>query len=100
MKNKIVSLSLILSAFMPLVAFSADDVTKHRKQGTALIEQEHAQQAEILTAPTSNRGITTDDISSSGVTKGSSSMNASSKLVASEDVNKLKRRLRFNPPQE
>lgn len=100
MKNNIILLGLILGTFMPLVAFSADDVIKFRKQGTVSVEREHAQQTEKLVVPTSNSAITTIEASSSGTAKGQSSLNMSSKLASDADINKSKRRLRFNPPQE
>lgn len=100
MKNNIILLGLILSSLTPLMAFSADDVIKFRKQGTASVEREHAQQTEKLIVPTSDSVITTDDTSSSGTAKGQSSLNTNSKLASDADINKSKRRLQFNPPQE
>lgn len=100
MKNNIILLVLILSSLTSIKVFSAEDTIKFRKQGTASVELEHVQQTEKLTLPASDSVIATVDISSSGTAKGQSSLNTNSNLASDADINKSKRRLRFNPPQE
>lgn len=100
MKNKIILIGLISNLLTPFTVFGADNVIKFRKQGTVSVERENAQQTEKLIAPTSGRIIETVEMITGGEVRSPSSIGSSSKLASNADLNKSKRRLRFNPPQE
>jgi hypothetical protein len=100
MKNNIAIFCLILSALAPSLAMSADNVIKVRKQGTASVEEEYAQQVKKINVSTSDSTITTNEANSSGVTNSQNSMTAISKNVSDTEKNKSKQLLRFNPPTE
>lgn len=100
MKRKIVLTGLTLSLVTVFTAFSADKVIQFRKQGTASVVREHAQQTEKIILQTSDNIIETVEVVTTGESKSQSSIRSNSKFASDVDLKKSKQRLRFNPSQE
>jgi rare lipoprotein A (peptidoglycan hydrolase) len=100
MKRKIVLTGLILSLATVFTAFSADKVLQFRKQGTASVELEYAQQTEKIILQTNDNIIESVEMVATGESRSQSSIRSNSKSASDVDLKKFKQRLRFNPPQE
>jgi hypothetical protein len=85
MKNKIIFIGFL--AMLPLAVFGADNVIKPRKQGTAAVEREHAQQMEQVNVLVSENAVYADNVSTNSAIKAQNSTTATTNTSASTKIN-------------